>query len=337
MMSHKVSIILPVYNAINYINKTIDSIVNQTYRNFELIIIDDGATDGTSEVCREYSECYQFIRYEKQQNAGVCAARNKGISIASGEYIAFSDHDDEYLPDYLEKMVVYMSENDLDIVKCGVFFEEEYADRRTEVREEKFTKHIITRDTLVENYCELPVSYFGVWNSLYRLSMLKQSKVLFPEYIKHGQEDYFFNTEIIPYIKRIGFIDDCLYKHFRRLSQSTSSKFYSDRVYHMGLYFKTECEVFSSLMDRDWTMEYGILYARKITGILSYTFATIPNCTKSMVATIINEFCENNPLEKRISVPTWIRILVHNSKYALVLLLLHYKKYNILVDLWKRK
>ena len=91
-----VSIILPVYNAVNYIEKTITSVLNQTYKNFELIIVDDGATDGTSEICRNYAQKDYRISYYKQNNFGTAVARNRGIELAKGEYIAFLDHDDEY-------------------------------------------------------------------------------------------------------------------------------------------------------------------------------------------------------------------------------------------------
>lgn len=93
-----VSIILPVYNAVNYIEKTITSVLNQTYKNFELIIVDDGATDGTSEICRNYAQKDYRISYYKQNNFGTAVARNRGIELAKGEYIAFLDHDDEYFP-----------------------------------------------------------------------------------------------------------------------------------------------------------------------------------------------------------------------------------------------
>ena len=100
-----VSIILPVYNAVNYIEKTITSVLNQTYKNFELIIVDDGATDGTSEICRNYAQKDYRISYYKQNNFGTAVARNRGIELAKGEYIAFLDHDDEYLPHFLEELL----------------------------------------------------------------------------------------------------------------------------------------------------------------------------------------------------------------------------------------
>ena len=120
-----VSIILPVYNAVNYIEKTITSVLNQTYKNFELIIVDDGATDGTSEICRNYAQKDYRISYYKQNNFGTAVARNRGIELAKGEYIAFLDHDDEYLPHFLEELLE-ISEEDDELIKCGVIFREEY-------------------------------------------------------------------------------------------------------------------------------------------------------------------------------------------------------------------
>ena len=96
----------------------------QHYKNFELIIVDDGATDGTSEICRNYAQKDYRISYYKQNNFGTAVARNRGIELAKGEYIAFLDHDDEYLPHFLEELLE-ISEEDDELIKCGVIFREE--------------------------------------------------------------------------------------------------------------------------------------------------------------------------------------------------------------------
>ena len=92
----EISVILPVYNTGEILEKTIESILHQTFQDFELIIIDDGSTDNSYQICRKYSVKDKRIRVISQKNSGVCAARNKGIDLSEGKYITFCDHDDIY-------------------------------------------------------------------------------------------------------------------------------------------------------------------------------------------------------------------------------------------------
>lgn len=117
----RVSIIIPTYNRAHMIVECLDSVLNQTYRHFEVIVVDDGSTDNTEAVLKPY---FDRIKYIKQENHGNAAARNTGIREAKGEIIAFNDSDDLWLPDKLEKQVRYLDEHpDVDMV-CGngVFF-----------------------------------------------------------------------------------------------------------------------------------------------------------------------------------------------------------------------
>lgn len=105
----KLSIIIPVYNVEKYLSKCLESIVNQTYNNLDIIIIDDGSTDSSGKICDEYSKIDKRIKIFHQTNQGVSAARNKGIDLATGEYLTFIDSDDWIEKDYFEKAVEYLN------------------------------------------------------------------------------------------------------------------------------------------------------------------------------------------------------------------------------------
>ena len=334
----RVSIVMPVYNAVKYIDKTIQSILNQTYKNYELIIIDDGATDGSSEICMLYAANNRQIRYFRQENKGTCAARNLGIELSRGEYISFFDHDDEYLQNYLEVMMEIAERNKADMVKCGVFFEESYADGSVKVRKEVFKKRIITREELIDLYNQLPISYFGVWNTLYKVSVLKDNYVRCPERIKHGQEDYFFNTSIVPFLNRIGFSDQCLYKHYRRINQSTSAKYYADRIDAMAEYFQLEVKTLSLFIcESDWKQYYALLYARKITGVLAYVFQTNVGVHNETVKKILERYLMLCPYDETMTCLDWFAMCHTSKKYMCILwLILHNEKY-LLIYLWRAK
>ena len=113
----KVSVIMPVYNSGEYLQTAVDSILSQSLKDIELILVDDGSTDGSSEKCDEYAKKDKRVVVIHQKNGGICNARNAALNIARGEYIGFSDHDDEYLPGLLEDNYKLCITQNLDFVK----------------------------------------------------------------------------------------------------------------------------------------------------------------------------------------------------------------------------
>ena len=120
-MNAKVSVIIPVYNAEKYIERCIDSVVNQTYKNIEILLIDDGSSDNSPAICDNWAKNDSRIIVFHQQNSGVSAARNKGIELSIGDYISFVDSDDFIAENTIEKAVTAVDKNDADIVCFGVY------------------------------------------------------------------------------------------------------------------------------------------------------------------------------------------------------------------------
>lgn len=117
----KISIIIPVYNAEKYLRACLLSAQTQTYKNIEIIIINDGSSDGSAAICTEFAAQDNRITYISQKNAGQSAARNAGLALASGDYICFLDADDAYLPDYCEALLNAAQIYGADITACGYF------------------------------------------------------------------------------------------------------------------------------------------------------------------------------------------------------------------------
>ncbi|MCF1264527.1 glycosyltransferase [Morganella morganii] len=113
-----VSVIIPAYNAEKFIGRALDSVIKQTWPAVEIIIIDDGSSDNTAAVCREYMNSHDHIRYIRKQNGGVSSARNEGIKAASGCYICFLDSDDTYEPDFIRTLVNKVTQDDRDFAYC---------------------------------------------------------------------------------------------------------------------------------------------------------------------------------------------------------------------------
>lgn len=116
----KVSVIVPVYNASRYLHKCLDTLVNQTYDDYEVIIVNDGSTDRSEEIIYQYTKSYSKLRYFAKQNEGVALARNYGLSVATGEYIMFVDSDDYVAYNIIEKLITPAMASNLDIVTADI-------------------------------------------------------------------------------------------------------------------------------------------------------------------------------------------------------------------------
>ena len=117
-MDCTVSVIVPVYNSEKYLNRCVDSILNQTYRSIELILVDDGSPDNSGRICDEYAEKDSRVRVIHKANAGVSAARNSGLEVASGDYATFVDSDDYIEPDMYSDMMEKVNQYNCDVVMC---------------------------------------------------------------------------------------------------------------------------------------------------------------------------------------------------------------------------
>lgn len=194
----KVSLIVPIYNSSKYLNKCIDSLVNQTLKDIEIILINDGSTDKSEKVIKEYKD--KRIKYISKKNEGIGKTRNRGIKEATGEYIAFVDSDDYLNEHFCEYMYKKASTDNCDLVICN-FFED-----RGNLYGIKFKDF---KDTsLKENPDLLNNINLGPCNKLYFLDMLKKNNIYFEENLKY--EDAPFVVKTIKTAKKIGKINDYL-------------------------------------------------------------------------------------------------------------------------------
>lgn len=225
-----VSIIMPVYNTGNYLRRAIESIINQTYNNFELLLIDDGSDDGSGNVCDEYASSFSNIIAYHKENGGICDARNYGLKRAKGKYIAFCDHDDKYRPMLLSTVIGLAEKYKCDIVNyksCLVAGNDISGRSGSEsgffYSETNFNGSLLL---LLCNNC-----HATVWSNIYRSDLLRENKVLFDTSFKHGGEDFDFNLEVYKHIHSIYVSNQVLYVHYLHEESSTSAKFYSDMYF----------------------------------------------------------------------------------------------------------
>ena len=238
----KISIIMPVYNAGIYLNAAIDSVLNQTFTELELICVDDGSTDGSGELCDEYAARDERVLVVHQQNAGICAARNNGIAVAKSDYIGFMDHDDVCEPEMLSDSYGLALEHDADVVKYGYRVEETFSNGMVSHRcEHSGSVEIFTESRLTECYQTVRDSgfFFMVWNGLYRKNLFE--KVNFNEEIRFGFEDWDFNYRLYTEIRKAVLCPSIYYIHYQRAGSSTSKKFRPERVTGIAIAALSQC------------------------------------------------------------------------------------------------
>ena len=249
----KVSVIMPVYNSEQYLRLAVGSIINQSMQEWELILVDDGSSDKSGDICDDYASQDVRIRSFHQENRGITATRNRGIAEAAGEYIAFIDNDDEYLPDILEKTYDLAKKYDADIVKFGYRVEEDYANGLKEIRNTCSDKLIVLgEENLADEYQSVRDSgYFNmIWNGIYRKELFSDKSLLFDESVIMGYEDWIFNNNIflVPKIQVV--LNYIGYIHYQRYSHSTSKKFHPNQIEADVKAAKTEYELQKKLNER---------------------------------------------------------------------------------------
>ncbi|NLL62102.1 MAG: glycosyltransferase [Candidatus Atribacteria bacterium] len=214
-----ISVIVPIYNAEKYLPKCIESIQNQTYRNLEIILINDGSTDNSLAICYEYSEKDKRIIVIAQENEGAFSARNSGLDIATGDYIGFVDNDDYIAPDMYQRLLTACLENDADISECGYYeVNEEY-----EIILSFPLKYCILNGSY-ECYIDYVKNKNGrnyVWNKLYKKKMF--NSIRFPSY--KLSEDEWVNSRIYSECKRKATLESCHYYYLIHKKSAYRSPF----------------------------------------------------------------------------------------------------------------
>ena len=206
----KISIIIPVYNVEKYLNQCLDSILNQTFTDWECILIDDGSVDNSGKICDEYGEKDNRFIVIHQKNAGVSVARNAGLQIARGEWIGFVDSDDYIDSNTFEDVLKKIQGTNVDLVQWGIVLEVD-----GEVLLRKFPKQGILNEKDLFEYFEPSTCH-----KLFKKSIITANKIMFPEGLTLSEDRYFSFVYYLHCNNVLG-IDDCYY-HYRIYSESST-------------------------------------------------------------------------------------------------------------------
>ena len=238
----KISIIIPVYNVEPYIKRCLDSVINQTYQNLEIICVDDGSTDGSGKICDEYATKDSRIKVFHKENGGVSSAKNLGLKNITGKYIGFVDSDDWIEPDMYE--VLHKSAQSKDVpISVASYFKDTDTESVPMSNKEQIPDGIIN----TKNMLLYPLKrdyYMGfcgyLWNKLFSANIFLNNGLSFNEEINYA-EDVLLYTEAIIAGKCIGnYIDKPLYHYYQREKSISHSEFINIKVDILVAYKKVE-------------------------------------------------------------------------------------------------
>lgn len=320
----KISIIIPVYNCEKYIEKLIQSILIQNYKNYEVIIINDGSTDLTKQILDKYKR-RKKIKIINQKNNGVSNARNKGISLATGELMCFFDADDYIDKNYFQEIINYFAKNpDIELLNFGYFSE---LDKYIKVLNYKEIKYN-TKNEILDEFVALwdSLLLYNVWNKVYLSKIIKRNKIRFSN-IDFG-EDIIFNRHYLEYVNCMYNSSKCFYHYSAQNEYSLTQKYRSDifditkkEFYEFNNYFQ-QCGLIK-------TEYYEFTCRRYIERIIKYVGSGKLNIKDryKFIKTIINDKTTREALKyvkpKRLKTKIFIILI----KYRFVLLIIIFSKF----------
>lgn len=222
-----ISVIIPIYNVENYLERCIESIKRQTYQNLEIILVDDGSTDKSSEICEIQSSLDKRIKVIHQKNSGVSAARNRGIDIAMGDYLCFVDSDDFIHSELLETLYKISQREDADIVTCEYQPFSQYEEiEEIQIMEFPKTKNASGREALNWLFDDKRLGVTVVWNKLYKRKIF--SDIRFPEGKIH--EDQFTTYQLLYKAEKVSYVNLKLYYYLQRENSIMHGDFSAKRL-----------------------------------------------------------------------------------------------------------
>ncbi|QJX64180.1 glycosyltransferase [Niallia circulans] len=314
-MNGKISVIVPIYNVENYLDKCIESILNQTYSNLEVILVNDGSPDNCGGICDNYASTDDRIKVVHKKNGGLSDARNAGMSYATGEYISFIDSDDYIHLTFYETLINLMVKHNADIVQCG--YEMVYEDKGSTIRKREETpkesiysgKNNILNNLYNNNYGKTVV----VWNKLFKSNLFEE--VYFPKGKLH--EDEMTTYQILHQAEKFVITEKNLYYYLQRKSSIMGQGFNIDsltlieayynqiRFYKQNNLFELEKKatsrlehlvrgsmnrvIINNLESKKNVLNYLIMYYRKNLNL----FSLFPSSTKNK---IVRKFFQYSPI-----------------------------------------
>lgn len=326
----KYSIVVPIYNIEKYVRRCVDSIINQTYENIEIILVDDGSTDNSGIICDEYKKDHR-VKVIHKINQGLGEARNSGLKVATGDYIAFFDGDDFIDPNLIEICNRELINNKVDIISFDFI---DYNNGKLVKHKNKNQKKFFNKNQVEEYLLNMIYNknnkkrlHESIWNKLYNLAFLKRIKFEFVSERVYISEDYYSNLILFKHVDNIINIPNALY-YYCYNEKSLSHEYNPKRLEKNIFQFHESVKIskknkYSHIIEEKLASQYFCNLLGIFSTILSYKF--IKTEEKCYIYEVIN----NNESQ---SIIRKVNIKEHNFKHKLILSFLKLK-YNYVIYL----
>lgn len=229
----KISIIVPVYNSQKYLESCLESLIKQTYDNYEVILVNDGSTDQSLDICKLFEEKSEKVKIINQQNSGVSCARNKGLEQATGKYVMFVDADDWIDQEMLYQLAIQVMQTEADFVMCNLI--REYSTKSEPIlsgfKSSTILEHHEIEEQLILGLIEkkegdlqhILAPFRGPVAKLYDLELIRKHQLKFDDQLIIG-EDFLFNLQYLKYCKKALILED-FYYHYRANESSITRRY----------------------------------------------------------------------------------------------------------------
>ena len=328
-----ISVIVPVYNVERYLRQCLDSLINQTYNELEVIMVDDGSKDSSGKICDEYSEKYENFKVVHQENAGLGMARNTGFEHIKGEYVTFVDSDDYLEPDCIATLYNELRNKDVDMCKGGfkrVIDSGKIVSNRI-YDNELFQGEKAKKEMLPRMIGSSPTKHDSiemcVWGALYNTKPIFEHNIRFPSERELISEDLVFNIDYMQYANGACTIDKAGYNYRVNLG-SLSTSYRKDRFEAIKYFY---LEMHKKLMDLGYDNDTELRLKRMFFIYIKMCISQL-KCIHDKRKEKIIEICNDNVVKETIMNYPVSKLGI---KQKLFLNLIYYKKYfaiNILLN-----
>lgn len=339
---NKVSIIVPVYNVEKYLKRCMDSLLGQTLKDIEIVMVDDESPDNSPRLCEDYRAKYPNVKVVHKKNGGLGYARNSGLEVCEGEYVAFIDSDDFVDVHMFEDLYNYAHNNKLDACFCG--YNDYIDDQHIRKRQEKYDNEVCDGRKAVDHVLMDMVgaepSYHSdvrilssMWKGIYSLDTIRKNKLQFVSEREYIAEDIMFHIDFLPHASKVGFVPGCYYYYCDNgtsLTRSYRSDRFAKELFQYGAMEKRLLAYgYKSAIFRDRLDRYLLL---KIRGCIAQQYYYISKNGYRMMRTEarkivsrpeVRAFCKRYPSSM---LPIKHRLFFNLVRYKLVdLIFLLYK------------
>ena len=285
----KISVVVPIYNVERYIGELVESLIRQTLKEIEIILVDDGSPDNSGEICDKYAANDNRIKVIHKSNGGVSSARNDGLAVAQGEFVIFCDSDDWLPLDAFAKMYDEAKRTSADVTIGDVYIAEDNSNKLVHFYEKSFvTDDRIFISKLIQadfyrTYCPMPpkegaaFGYGGPWNKLVRRSLILENEITFDTSVKGIFDDIIYTAYVLANAKRIAYIQEPVY-YYRSLSISITRTYKPQAIEQNKAIFKS-WEVFMAKYDENGLFQkpFYATVIRRFIDIVPVYFASSKN------------------------------------------------------------